>query len=213
MRGRNWVWSTLLRKQGTSGVGCRVVSGSRLCESLVTEVGKHFLTYTVRALLAECLVSLRCPKLNKIISVFRKSISCLRFGLSESKKDLDSAWKGKSHFPSDEIHKFLCWFREGNGSCGRPWKLFCPSNTSQPTGYSSKPETVCWVWMLPLRGSVSFPSLWVQNSHTLSMIAGKNGYLVITQTLVTHLVLVLCDIALSKIINGKLCSSPTKWYP
>lgn len=44
-----------------------------------------------------------------------------------------------------------------------------------------------------LRGSVSFPSFWVHNSHILNKTAGPNGYWVNTQTLVIHLVLALCD--------------------
>lgn len=131
------------------GIGYRVVSGSRLWESLVTEVGKHFLTYTVRALLAECLVSLSCPKLNKIIIVFRKSISCLRFSLSESKDSSGQCLEREKSLSQWWDPQVSLLVQGGDGSCGWPWRPFCFSNISQPTGCSSKPETVCGVWMLP----------------------------------------------------------------
>lgn len=184
------------------GVGCRVMSGSRLWESLVTEVGKHFLTYTVRALLAECLVSLRCPKLNKIIIVFRKFISCLRFSLSESKNGSGQCLEREKSQVGSGRGMAAVGDREGHSA----FQTF-PNPLDVLQSQRLCVEFECCL----LRGSVSFSSLWDQNSHTLSKIAGPNGYWVNTQTLVTHLVLALCD-SLGQNNKWKaFCSSPTKW--
>lgn len=71
-------------------------------------------------LIAECLVLLGCPKLNKIIIVFRKSTSCLRFSLSESTDTSGQIfpWKGKITFPVMRSTSFSVGLGRGMASVG-----------------------------------------------------------------------------------------------
>lgn len=129
--------------------------------------------------------------------------SCLRFSLSKSKNRFGQCLEREKSLSSDEIHKFLCWFREGDDSCGWPWRPFCLSNTSQTTGCSSKPETV---WILNAASLEAVCPFLVSESITLTYSA---RLLVQMDTGWTHRPWLYTwswhsVIALSKIINGKL---------
>lgn len=158
-----------------SGVGCRVVFGSRPWESLVIEVGKHFLTYAVRALLAECLVLLGYPKWNHhyIQKVFIL-LEIQPFWIKEQIWTVPG--KGKVTFPVMRSTSFSVGSERGMAAAGA--REGCSAFQTLPNPQDGlQNQRLCVDFECCLLEAVRlFPSFWVHNSHTLSKIAGPNGY-------------------------------------